>query len=161
MRLSCIIPYTLASGFGLAFKIFLERPKIVRPTSQYISPIQAYDKSNPSYWMTLLDILRPVSFTSPWQLGPNIHATSRWLFSLFSSIIPDTLGLLGPCSFRAGGFSYLISLGHDFRLIAALGRWSSDAVERYLRDHNQVIVEALAARNRDLFLSTHGNFVFG
>jgi hypothetical protein len=160
MSSSCIIPYILASGFGRAFKIFLERPKIIRSTSQYISPIQVYDKSNPSYWMTLLAILRPDSFTSPWQMGPNTHATPHWLYSMFSSIIPDTLGLLGPCSFRAGGFSYLLSLGHDFRLLAALGRWSSDAVDRYLRDHNQVIVEALAARNRDSFLSTHGNFVW-
>jgi len=149
MKLSSIIPYTLDKG-GRAFKIFVERPKIKRSSTQYITPVQSYDKTNPSYWMTMLKITRPNDFTSPWQLNTSTHADHIWLFEIFSTIIPASRGLLGQCSFRAGGFSHMLSIGYDFRLLAALGRWSSDAVDRYIRDHPQIIVQAFASKNRKM-----------
>jgi hypothetical protein len=149
MKMSSIIPYTLDKG-GRAFKIFLERPKIKRSSTQYITPVQSYDKTNPSYWMTMLQIMRPKTFTSPWQLSSTSHADHTWLFGIFSTFVSASKGLLGPCSFRAGGFSHMLSTGYDFRLLAALGRWASDAVDRYIRDHPQIIVQAFASRNSSM-----------
>jgi hypothetical protein len=146
LSLPSIIPHITEDG-GRLFKIFLERPKVWKPYSQYITPVLSNDNSAAAYWLTLLNILSPNNYTSPWQLNNVTHADSAWLYRLFSAAVPESTGLLGPCSFRAGGFSHMLSIGYDFRLLASLGRWDSDAVERYLRNHPDVIVKAFASRN--------------
>jgi hypothetical protein len=154
MTLRCITKYKLP-GNGTAFKILLERPKIVKAFSQYSTPVPAFDATNPSTWLTRLDLFRPATFTSPWQLSQTTHANSNWLLTMLSDRLQITRSSLGPCSFRSGGFCHLLSVGHDFNLLCALGRWDSNAVDRYLRSHPTVLIQALASKT-SLHLSRAG-----
>jgi hypothetical protein len=146
MSTSSIIPYNLEDG-GRHFKIFLERPKVIKKYSQYVSPVQAYDKSSAAYWLTMMEIQSVDNYTSPWQLDENSHASSAWLYNLFSTAVPESTGLLGPCSFRAGGFSHMLAIGYDFRLLASLGRWDSNAIEHYIRNNPDIIIKAFASKH--------------
>ena len=134
------------------YRVFIERPKVPSSGMQFLAPVTYRGITNPHTWLSLLLSSIPHQnyvTTSPWQLSATSHADSAWINERFKTHLPPNTHL-GPSSFRAGGCSHLASLGHDLQLIQLLGRWSSDAFYRYLRECPQIMTASLNARSRSL-----------
>jgi hypothetical protein len=67
-----------------------------------------------------------------WLTSERTVPFRSFFMSCFQSLFPKSFG---GASMRAGGATHLATLGTPSQLIRALGRWSSDAWEIYIRVH--------------------------
>jgi hypothetical protein len=138
------------------FRVFLERPKVRRAGEmQFLCPLRYLGKANPQLWMTLLLMSianRGYEITSPWQIGQDMHATSKWLYTRMSTVLGNLNQKLGSSSFRAGGYTHMAFLGYELTLLRLFGRWSSDANDTYLRECPHILASAFAAKSRGAML---------
>jgi hypothetical protein len=81
------------------------------------------------------------------MLSNGTMATSKWLISKFRDNITTRYTNLGECSFRAGGLTHMAAMGYDLEILRILGRWKSDAFEKYLRDHPEVLMARLSSKS--------------
>jgi hypothetical protein len=118
----------------------LSYPKIRTVATQFISPILSYGITSANFWIARLK--RFSHYENIWQIDDTgTVPTSRWLFDKISPFISSACGqTMGPCSFRAGGTSYLASSGYSLSHIQLLGRWETlKAFNRYLRNHPHIL----------------------
>jgi hypothetical protein len=127
---------------GSNYCIRLLNPKIKKSYHQYLVPMRWKIFVNPQYWLRLL-IASPCKFDFLWTLDSGKMATSLWFRTLFSQST-NTPKLVGECSFRAGGTSFLLKEGIPPEHIRVLGRWDSDAWTRYIRSHPQILQSVLS-----------------
>jgi hypothetical protein len=130
-------------GRDISYAYTLSFPKMTTLKTQYISPLVTYGRCSANFW---IERLRNVSiFENLWQIDTvGTIPTSAWLFQRMKPFITPRDGQsMGPCSFRAGGTSYLAALGYNLQHIQLLGRWETlKAFNRYLRDHPYILQQA-------------------
>ena len=83
--------------------------------------------------------LRDTRFPFHTQLFLTSHGevpTERWFLAKLHQHLPKAFGAQ---SLRAGGATWLASIGTDTTTIQALDRWSSDTWKRYIRKHPLIL----------------------
>ncbi len=109
---------------------------------QYLVPMRWKLFLNPQHWIRLL-IMATKDQEYIWTLCDGTLANSIWFRKKFTDAI-KTPKLVGECSFRAGGASFLLREGFPPEHIRVLGRWDSDAWTRYIRAHPQILQSVLS-----------------
>jgi hypothetical protein len=133
-----------------SFRYQLERPKRGRIdyASQFISPVETSGWTRPRSWIILLKQYRKRDREALFTISNGIRPTSKWFLDKFNNTLSKRYSNLGECSFRAGGLTHMASLGYDLSILRMLGRWKSDAFEKYLRDHPQVLLAQLSFKTK-------------
>ena len=109
-----------------ADKFFEGSKVLVRPFTSAFDPCIAFQ-----CYIDSRDQLYPAA--SPlWLTADGSVPTRSFFISRFRRFFPNSLG---GASMRAGGATYLAQLGTPSDLIRALGRWTSDAWQIYIRVH--------------------------
>lgn len=114
------------------FRIALLHPKVLRDYTQVLQPFRLNAPINPHQWLQKLSELR-VSVTNMWCLQDGTRIYTRDLLTKFAALANLNPNQLDESSFRAGGATYLISIGWSFDHLQLFGRWDSDAFKVYIR----------------------------
>jgi hypothetical protein len=77
-----------------------------------------------------------------WLTSDGSVPTRNWFMSRFHAVFPHDLT---GHSLRAGGATMLACLGVPFQIIQAMGRWSSDTWQIYIREHPAILAAACTA----------------
>jgi len=99
-----------------------------------------------SLYLSNRDHLFP-GFIPLWLRSDGSVPTRSWFMSILKSTFPDNVA---GSSLRAGGASWLASLGASGDLIQAAGRWSSDSYKIYIRKHPLLLHEIMSYRSTSL-----------
>jgi len=139
-----------------SYRYQLERPKRGRIdyASQFISPVNTTGWTRPRSWIILLKQYRKRDRKALFTISNGVRPTSKWFLAKFNNTITKRYSKLGDCSFRSGGLTHMASLGFELSILRMLERWKSDAFEKYLRDHPQVLLAQLSAKANNRSIST-------
>jgi len=101
---------------------------------------------NPVFYFSLYLSSRDLAFPGflpLWLRADGSIPTRSWFISLLKIYFPDNVA---GSSLRAGGASWLASLGASGDLIQAAGRWSSDTFKIYIRKHPLLLNNLLSTQ---------------
>lgn len=103
---------------------------IIRRTTDDLDPLPIFQR-----YLALRDSFFP--YHNQLFLTSSGKSPSRsWFLRIFHDVMPASYS---GQSLRSGGATWLASIGTDATSIQSLGRWSSDAWKRYLREHPLLI----------------------
>lgn len=134
------------NGLRTTYKFLLQRPKIRTGEDQWLDPIESNycsPSTDPhSLLFHYLDLRKRkgeddlTKNSVMWITSEGTPLTAK----MFKKYILKVTGhTIGECSFRAGGATMLAALRVPFEDIRRLGRWQSDAFERYIRNHSLIL----------------------
>lgn len=128
-----------SKSYSSTYKILLRQPKIKRTSDQWLMPVKPLIPCTGTNRLMTAYLAERAKLTESnvlWRKTDGLPLTARE----FKTFLRTRFNLnIGECSFRAGGSTYLAGAGADHGDLQVIGRWTTDAYQKYLRDHPSTV----------------------